>query len=487
MRRGSVFRRLFTPIAAAVVVLTAVVTVLGAALMRRALEQHARGRVVALAPATRDHIGWVMRVGDHDRLASVIEEVGENPDLEALRVLRLDGVIAASSQPAEIGTRITANHRHQRDTTGDLLPGRYRTSRMLHSVWPLHNDRACQGCHGRTAKVIGFLDVDVAVNPHVTGRLAFGGFSALLGTLYLLAVVCIIAPLLGYVVIGPLRGLIAAQRRVESGDLSVRLKPPGTREIDEVVGGFNHMAEQLERARALEQEKQRLEQEHAQHLASFGQLAAGLAHEFRNPLSSVKAVVEVLAAEGADSADGDVLRAAASELDRIDQILRDLLHYARPRAPARVPFDLNAVVTEMTSLTFPSFANDAPRVRLESEEGLPNALGDPDMVRQVIVNLLLNAAQAVSNSEDVSIRLQTGRNCSTVWCRVADNGPGVSAEAAADIFQPFVTSKPRGTGLGLPTSRRLVELQMGTLVLENPGQPGASFLFTLPLASVAEG
>ncbi|HSL22663.1 MAG TPA: ATP-binding protein [Vicinamibacterales bacterium] len=487
MNRGSLFRRLFTPIAAAVIVLTVTVTALGVVLMRRALVQRARGRVVALAPATRDHIGFVMRAGDHRHLSAVIEEHGgANPDLDALRVLRPNGVIAASSRRAEVGTRITAEHRGQRDASGDLLAGRFWTTRILHSVRPLENAPPCRTCHGSEAKVIGFLDVDVAVNPHITGLTAFGGLSALLGTLYLLAVVGILVPVIGYVVVGPLRGVTAAQRRVERGDLAVRLEPTGTREIDDLMSGFNHMVRQLADARACEAEKQRLEQERAQQLASFGQLAASLAHEFRNPLSSVKAVVEVLAAEAGTDPNADVLRAAAGELDRIDQILKDLLQYARPRQPARVSFDLNMVVAEVTSLAFPPFASGAPRVRLEPQGELPPVLGDPDLVRQVVVNLLLNAAETDPHGDNFCITLQTGRNGSFAWCRVSDNGPGVPAEAAAKIFQPFVTSKLRGTGLGLPTSRRLIELQGGALSLENPGQPGASFLFTVPFAGKEE-
>jgi signal transduction histidine kinase len=272
---------------------------------------------------------------------------------------------------------------------------------------------------------------------------------------------------------------------VERGDLETALGHTGTQEIDAVVDGFNEMVEQLRDAHITEKEKRRLEQERAEQLASVGQLAAGLAHEFRNPLSSVKAVVEVLAAESRrDEGRRDILLAAAGELDRMDQILRDLLQYARPRLPAAAVFDLNSLVAEMAGLLMPS-GNGKPRVCLPTEQ-VPDVLADPSMVRQVVTNLLLNAEQAQRGMREARIVVTTGYTGSHAWCRVQDDGPGVPSDRAQSIFHPFTTTKPRGTGLGLAISRRVVEMQGGKLVLDNPGAPGASFSFTLPLAAAPE-
>ena len=123
-------------------------------------------------------------------------------------------------------------------------------------------------------------------------------------------------------------------------------------------------------------------------------------------------------------------------------------------------------------------------MRIDPDVHLPAVVGDADMVRQVLVNLLLNAQQAVA-ATGAEFSMTTGHDGQRAWCRVRDNGPGVPVDRAASLFQPFVTTKTRGTGLGLAISRRIVELQSGQLMLDNPGEPGASFTFTLPLAAPA--
>ncbi|MGE5199202.1 MAG: sensor histidine kinase, partial [Rhodospirillaceae bacterium] len=110
-----------------------------------------------------------------------------------------------------------------------------------------------------------------------------------------------------------------------------------------------------------------------------------------------------------------------------------------------------------------------------------DVLADADMVRQVIVNLLINALHAVEGVPGGKVVLSARLLDGLASCSIRDNGPGVPADRAEAIFRPFVTTKPRGTGLGLATSRRLVELQGGRLWLENPGEPGARFTFTLPI------
>jgi signal transduction histidine kinase len=114
-------------------------------------------------------------------------------------------------------------------------------------------------------------------------------------------------------------------------------------------------------------------------------------------------------------------------------------------------------------------------------------LADADMVQQVIVNLLINALQASEGVPDARIGFSTGVRDGQAACSVRDSGPGVPADRADTIFRPFMTTKPRGTGLGLATSRRLIELQGGRLWLDNPGAPGACFTFTLPVFTGHQG
>jgi signal transduction histidine kinase len=483
-RYRSLFVKLLVPIAGAVALLTIAVGLQGARLMRGALIERARVRVEALAAAERDEILIFARNGDHRNLQDLIEAVGAHPDIAAVRVLRPNGLVRAASHRSDVGATMP-DHVRQGNPQGDYIeavPGVVPQTGIVHAVRALANAPECTRCHQSDGPVIAVLDVDVAVNEHRTGVRAFGQLSSLLGVLYFFAAVGIAVPTLSYIVVRPLKRLIAALKRVEAGDLSTQVAATGTTEIDAAVDGFNGMVARLRHGRAAEQEAQRLQLERVEQLAAVGQLAAGLAHEFRNPLSSVRAVLEVVADEPGPRESRQILRDAASELDRLDQIVRDLLQYARPRAPTAAPFDLNALVGEVSEFTLSRAVSCGVTVRLEPAADLRPALGDADMVRQVLVNLLLNAQQAAP-AAGAELTVTTGHDGRVAWCRVRDNGAGVPLDRAPAVFRPFVTTKPRGTGLGLSISRRIIELQGGQLTLDNPGEHGASFTFTLPLAS----
>lgn len=481
MSKGSLFRRLIPPLVAVIALLTAVVTFVGTSMMNDALADRARRRAEGLSVVQRDGLLALIRATDHRDLQDVAVVFGRHPDIGALRILRPDGTVAASSRPDERG-RLVADHLGQASERGDLRsndgdPG--RSSGVVHVVRPFTNSAECQACHSDAGPVVAWLDIDVDVNEHRVGFTTFTGLSAALGGLYLLAAIAILVPGLAAVVLRPLKRLTDAMGRVRDGDLTVAVEPGGTREIDMVVSGFNQMVGDLRRAKAIEEDARRLQMERVEQLAVVGELAAGLAHEVRNPLSGVKAVVDVLARESHDQSRRHVLHDASGELVRIDQILKELLQFARPKTPALAPFDLNALVRDAVALTFPPDP-DEPRARCTLANGLPAAMGDAGQIRQVLVNLLLNARQAATPAGEIVV--STGQRDAELWCRIQDDGAGVPVDRADAIFRPFVTSKTRGTGLGLSITRRIVELHGGRLVLDNPGEPGASFTFTLPPA-----
>jgi signal transduction histidine kinase len=222
-------------------------------------------------------------------------------------------------------------------------------------------------------------------------------------------------------------------------------------------------------------------------LATIGEMAASLAHEIRNPLSGTKAAVDVLAGQERDEEPKRILRHVSEELGRVDSVVRQLLNFAKPKAPVLARVDLRGLLHDAVMLTRPKAATQGALLEVLGETGAGDVLADADMVQQVVVNLLLNALQATEGLPAPSVVISTGLLDGQASCSVRDNGPGVPADRADAIFRPFVTTKPRGTGLGLATSRRLVELQGGRLWLENPGEPGARFTFTLPLFSGQAG
>jgi signal transduction histidine kinase len=484
MPSRSLIRRLLPPLAGAVAVLTLTVLVVGMIAMRGAVLDRARARATLLLSSERESLERLMRAGDHGDLQNLVEQMARNPDVAAVRIINPRGTVDSSSIPSELG-KPAGSHSVQASPRGDLIPASVSTpptdsALAVHVVQPFLNKPSCARCHKTPGDILGYLDLDASVNTHMTGLMAFSTLSGVLGLLYLAAVIGVGLPLLNQVVRRPVRHLTSAMKDVQAGDLSVHVEPSGTQEIDEVVEGFNRMVEQLRHGRAAEETARRLEMERVEQLAAVGEIAAGLAHEVRNPLSGVKAVLEILVRDTADEERRGVLRDATGELMRIDQILRDLMQYARPKAPVLGPFDLGALVRDTTVFTQRGAGRTAAAVTCDIGPDLPRAFGDPAQVRQVLVNLLMNAHQAAGAAGQIHV--STGQREGSVWCRVRDTGPGVPLDRAETVFRPFATTKARGTGLGLSISKRIIELHGGSLTLDNPGQAGASFTFTLAVA-----
>ncbi|WP_242392344.1 two-component system sensor histidine kinase NtrB [Anaeromyxobacter oryzisoli] len=217
-------------------------------------------------------------------------------------------------------------------------------------------------------------------------------------------------------------------------------------------------------------------------LADVGRLAAGLAHEIRNPLASMSGCVELLRS-------GDALRPderrlmdiVLREASRLEALVERFLAYSRPPEPRRVPTDLAAVLREVCEV----FARDpgAANVRVERALAHAPAACDPDQLRQVAWNLLLNAAQALGAAgRSGVVRVASGLAGERAWFSVEDDGPGVAPGDREKLFTPFFTTKPNGTGLGLATVHRIVEAHGGRIAVESEPGRGARFVVEVPLA-----
>ncbi|MBI3929340.1 MAG: hypothetical protein HY319_27585 [Armatimonadetes bacterium] len=237
----------------------------------------------------------------------------------------------------------------------------------------------------------------------------------------------------------------------------------------------------------------RLEQSEAQllqssKLAAVGQLAAGVAHELNTPLATILLEVESLELDLEELSPGEVrqsLERSGAEVLRARTIVDKLLYYARDaRSEGRRPSDVNQVVRDTLALIGGGLRQDGIEIRKELAE-LPPVVANPNELQQIVINLLLNARDALAGRADAEVRLETRVEEGSAVLRVRDNGPGVPAGLLAEIFDPFFTTKPvgRGTGLGLSISRQIAAAHGGALDLD-PDGPGACFRLALPIAEV---
>ena len=219
----------------------------------------------------------------------------------------------------------------------------------------------------------------------------------------------------------------------------------------------------------------------ADRLAAMGELTAGVAHEIRNPLGVIRATVQLL-----EDAKGDATRIHESvevvkqEIDRLDRVIKALLDFGRPSKPTLVHTDLNEVLSDVVLFTS-RFAKQADvRIVETFDEVLPPVLGDPDQLKQVFLNLVTNAVQAMEGSGG-TITIETRAAGEYVHVSVADTGPGIPASDLTKVFDPFFTKRAEGTGLGLTIVHRIIDEHEGHIEVES-GPAGTVFNVTLPAA-----
>ena len=217
-------------------------------------------------------------------------------------------------------------------------------------------------------------------------------------------------------------------------------------------------------------------------LAQVGQMAAVVAHEVRNPLAGIKGAVQVLMSRRAPS-DGElpVMRDIVGRIDSLSELINDLMLYARPRPPRLSHIDLRAIVSDAVTIVRRDPVARSIDIVIEGDD--VSASVDDELIRATLLNLVLNAAQAMAGHGRITVTLGQSGNVATI--EVRDNGPGIPAEIRAQVFEPFFTTKARGGGLGLPIARRTAELHGGSLVLECPESGGTVVTITLPLRPVA--
>ena len=218
----------------------------------------------------------------------------------------------------------------------------------------------------------------------------------------------------------------------------------------------------------------------AERLSALGEIAAGLAHEIRNPLAGVKGALEIVSERvTAGTPEAEFSGIATHELKRLEGLVQEFLDYARPEPPRLRPAALPDVVRRVLSLLGPQAEQAGVLLTVEGGDAPPGLRIDPEQIEQVLVNVVLNAVQASPRDGQVELRHRT-RN-GRYLIEVADRGPGIPSEARARVFEPFFTTKERGTGLGLAISQRIIAAHQGEIQLTPREGGGTVVEIVLPL------
>lgn len=332
------------------------------------------------------------------------------------------------------------------------------------------------GLRDADGQLIGVVFVGLATQ--ASFYLRIGGWELFLGIFTLGSLLSILAGLwMSNRLVRPLRALSAGVRSVTAGDYQQKVAAAGGAEVEELAHSFNSMATQLANLKALEADLRRRDR-----LAALGEAAMVIAHEVRNPLGIIQASAELVRSKAALAApEAKLLGYVVDEVRRIEELIRGFLDFAQPKPPRRAPAVLRQVLDRVAAFAAPEMTRRG--IGFQLDDSAPGAVveGDADQLHQAVLNLVLNAMDAMEPGGALTGRI--ARDGDALTLSVADTGKGVSPEARPRLFEPFFTTKAKGSGLGLAKVRTVAEAHGGVAFFTPVATGGASFTIRLPAAA----
>ncbi len=469
-----------------------------------------------------------MLMNEREMAGSIIDEIAKQHGIEEIRLITADGTIVHSKDATEMGRTIDKAAMpcvkcHQTSTPLKSIPNEanwttYKDSRgkpLLGTMQVIRNEPSCSSasCHEHPSNqsVLGIVDIAFSLEEITQRANAHASYLVAISIAFICLIAASIVVLLARLIYRPLQDLRTGSESVAKGDLTHRVPVRNHDEFGNIAQGFNLMTTALQKAETdrqahvdnLELEVQErtrklrlAEAEVAQgeKLASIGLLASGIAHELNSPLTGVLTFASLLRKKLPDtSQDAQDLDLVISETKRCANIIRRLLDFAREKIPARAIFNLNQLIEETVELVERNAALQGIRITMNLEPALPLIWGDADLLKQVLVNILVNAEQAIARNGEINV---TSRLCADatpddtgnadlpmVEVEISDTGCGISEANLPRIFDPFFTSKEvgKGTGLGLSVSYGIIKGHGGSIGVESVVNTGTKFRIALPV------
>ncbi len=520
MRVRSLSVRLMAAVGGVVLLSVAAVALLNVRAERRQLVEEVVRGASQFSDTVKRSIHYAMLQNRWEDAFQIMRTIGAQEGIERVRVFSKEGLILFSTDESEVRTVVDkqaeacyACHAAREPLERLDLPERARTfagpgGRILGMITPIYNERGCAGagCHPppEAKRVLGVLDIGISLARVDREIAATGRRAAWVAGGTVVLVLVLIGVLIRRNVARPVAALVEGTERVAAGNLEGTIPVHSRDELGALAASFNEMTAALARARAevaglvgtlehrVAERTQELEAAQArliqsEKLASLGQLAASIAHEINNPLTGVLTYARLLARKlGTDIPEGEGRRAAQRQLALVEReterccaIVRNLLEFARQREPKVEPLDVKGVVGEALSLVGNRLTIQG--IELERRLGaLPEVAADAGQLRQVFVNILLNACEAMGTGGRLTVTSHVDAAGDGVEVAIGDTGPGIPPELLGRIFDPFFTTKEKGTGLGLSVAYGIVQRHGGRIdVRSRPGE-GTTMRVWLP-------
>lgn len=441
----SIYFRVFLPFALAVITIVLFAWWTATYLLTGALELRLYDQL--------DHATRVLAEGTFPLTANLLDRIADLQNAE-FALLRDDGSVGPNSiepdQPDLIRLIAESNASNPR-----VAPPHYALV-----IVPLPASRS-----GEYAAIAGLASLhDIEAAGQRTAR--WLGVAALVATLLM----AIVGHGISRSIAVPIRTLSAMAQRIAAGDRDVRTDPAGgPSDLVELTSALNEMTRRLS-----EYEQEMVS---ATRLANLGEVAARVAHEIRNPLTAMMLHAQMLEERMGGSQEQEIARQLLAEMRRLDLVVESTLALGRPAQLRLKSADINAVIREVAALMLPQFEHRHIRLEVTAGELAPQRV-DGDKLKQVIFNLLTNAADALRDGG--TIRITTEGTATGVRLIVEDSGAGFGKRPPEELFQGANSEKPLGFGIGLRIARELVELHQGTISADEGALGGARFVIELP-------
>jgi len=508
----------------AMVLIFAPLGYLNVRLHRQHLEQNTLLSAERISDVIKHGTTDYMLRNDREGLYRSIQTMAAEPGMEKIRIFDQDGRITYTTDDAEENHVVDktaeacyACHSQSQPLARVNRPDRFRIyrnsagTRVLGIITPIENQPTCSNaaCHAHPAeqKILGVLDTNLSL-AKADVQLAESTRRMVIYTACALLLIAVLTWFVVWRVVGkPVKALQRGTEHLAAGDLGYQIEVHSKDEIGKLATSFNGMSEELEKEHSqnvlwTQTLEQRVEQktrelkrahEHALHtekMASIGKMAAVLAHEINNPLSGILTYAKLLRKwVGHDDAGmsrrGEIyesLDLIASESRRCGDLVKNLLTFSRTTPMNLQPTNLNQVIDRSLRLVQHQFDLAGIQVQQQLDPDLPPVHCDGAQIEQVLLALIMNAIDAMPQGGNLWLTTSCNDNDSTVRLVVQDDGAGIPAEILPRIFEPFLTTKEtgRGVGLGLAISQNILERHHGSIEVQSEVGRGTTFTVTLP-------
>jgi signal transduction histidine kinase len=487
------FKRIRTRMVVHVIWIVTIVTIISCFITYKvhehALKQHLQDDAEVASSIVENLIPIVMRHKDPAILHEIFPELTRLHHLKNVRIVAPNQRIVFSSEPAEVNELIQSPNFAEfaaRPRETQVTQTQIENETTFQQWGKLRNTLFCQDCHGSVQEINGYAWVETSDRVSITAVAStiMVPFLIAIGVIIILSVVT--ASVFVRSVDRPIQSLKKMMDALKRGDFSSRITNVKQDELGTLAEGLNSMAEKLQESKTRLAEDHRQELDQAESLAKIGQMAAGVAHEIKNPISGIVfAANSILRDMDPKDNQYEIFEEIVAQANRVEQNLESMLMFAKYNRVERFPTDLNAIIERI--LVFIRQQPDMKLITISNmlAGNLPEVLVDPKQMEQVLLNLIINAVQAMPHGGELTVCSRHDVIDNTVMVSVGDTGVGIPKASRDKIFEPFFTTKQKGVGLGLALCREIISRHNGFLSLKSTENVGTTISFELPVGTLA--